>query len=329
MRIGIEFARRSFFQAENAGEVKLNLAGIFCSESADGNRREHRVFNQGQRRLQRLSGDEKSYSELDMYAGYPRKEVRFLGVELNPMTLPELNALVELAIRERHKWIVANHNLHSLYLFHKREFFRLFYARVDWTAIDGMSLVALGRLYGYALARGQRVTYVDWTPRLIELAAERGWRVFYLGGKPGVAERGVTLFKSLHPSLVMEACDGFFDARQGSQANEEVLRQIDEFKPDLLFVGMGMPRQEFWIDQNFDRLPASVVLPCGAAIDYFAQAVPTPPRWAGKIGLEWMFRFFSEPRRLFTRYLMEPWYVLFLVAKDFLKIAGRAKSRRA
>ncbi len=84
--------------------------------------------------------------------------VAFMGLTLQPRSLPEMNMLVEQGISEQRNWIIANHNLHSLYLFHRHPKLREFYAQVRWTHIDGMPLVALGRLYGYPLERGHRVT---------------------------------------------------------------------------------------------------------------------------------------------------------------------------
>jgi N-acetylglucosaminyldiphosphoundecaprenol N-acetyl-beta-D-mannosaminyltransferase len=125
----------------------------------------------------------------------------------------------------------------------------------------------------------------------------------------------------------MQVCDGYFDAGSGSAENEAILQQVNRYKPDLLMVGMGMPRQELWIQANFHRLEAHVIMPSGAAIDYTAGAVPTPPRWAGDMGIEWLFRLLSEPRRLFSRYLIEPWYILGLMIMDCLRRASGSKVR--
>ena len=99
--------------------------------------------------------------------------VAFLGLTLQPSSMPEMNQLVEQGIRERQKWIIANHNLHSVYLFHRHPKLREFYSRADYTYVDGMPLVALGRLYGYPLQREHRVTNADWTIPLMQLAAKR------------------------------------------------------------------------------------------------------------------------------------------------------------
>ncbi len=244
--------------------------------------------------------------------------VVFLGVTLQPRSMPEMNKLVERGIREHQRWIIANHNLHSVYLFHRHPKLREFYSHVHWTYLDGMPLVALGRLYGYPLQRKQRVTHADWMGPLMELAAGRGWRVFNLGSPRQVAESGAAQLRKRYPALQIEVSDGYFDARRDSDENEALVARINAYKPDLLMVGMGMPRQEFWTQENFARLKAHVILSSnGAAFEYVAGAVPTPPRWAGRIGLEWVFRLINEPRRLFARYLIEPWYILLLLLQDY------------
>jgi N-acetylglucosaminyldiphosphoundecaprenol N-acetyl-beta-D-mannosaminyltransferase len=256
------------------------------------------------------------------------REISFLGLTLNPMSSPELTAVVEQGVLERRKWIITNHNLHSVYLFHRKPRLREFYKNAHWTFIDGMPLIALGKLYGYALEREQRVTLADWMHPLMEMAARKRWRVFNLGSPDGVAEKGAAELRRMYPGLQIEVSNGYFDARPDSSENEAVVQRINAYKPDLLMVGMGMPRQEFWTLENFARLDTHVILASnGAAIDYVAGAVPTPPRWAGRLGLEWAFRLVSEPRRLFGRYLIEPWYVVMLLAMDFVRKGGRLNAR--
>jgi N-acetylglucosaminyldiphosphoundecaprenol N-acetyl-beta-D-mannosaminyltransferase len=254
--------------------------------------------------------------------------VAFLGVTLQPRSMTEMNRLVEQGISERQRWIIANHNLHSLYLFHRHAKMREFYAGARWTHIDGMPLVALGRLYGYPLERRHRVTFADWTYPLMELAARKGWRVFHLGSSKGAAEKGAAELRRLYPGLQIEVSEGYFDARCGSSDNEAMLQRINAYAPDLLMVGMGMPRQEFWTQENFARLDAPVILSSvGAAFEYVAGAVPTPPRWSGRLGLEWAFRMAHDPTRLFKRYFIEPWYILLLLLMDYPRHRNAGKFR--
>lgn len=253
--------------------------------------------------------------------------ISFFGLTLHPQSMPELNELVEWGISEGRKWIITNHNLHSVYLLHRHPRLREFYAGAHWTFIDGMPLVALGRLYGYPLERKHRVTLADWADPLMELAARRGWRVFHLGSKSEVGEKAAAVLRKRYPGLQIEVSGGYFDARPGSAENEALLRRINAYLPDLLMVGMSMPRQEYWTQDNFARLKAHVILSSnGAAMDYVAGAVKTPPRWAGRLGLEWASRLANEPRRLFSRYFLEPWYILALLIVEYLRAGGKLKA---
>lgn len=245
---------------------------------------------------------------------------RVLDHNINGVDAASLTDLVERAIDAHESCIVANHNLHSLHLCKGDSKLRAFFEQAKWVHADGMWIVLIGRLLGARLERSMRVTYVDWTPLLMARAASRGWRVFYVGSKPGVAYRGANILRNEFPGLEISVADGYFDVH--GAANEQLLQSIREFTPDLIMVGMGMPRQEHWIHDNAGRLGPAVFLPCGATIDYVAGAVPTPPRWAGRYGLEWMYRLIAEPRRLWRRYLVEPWSVSLLIAQHYARGAN-------
>jgi N-acetylglucosaminyldiphosphoundecaprenol N-acetyl-beta-D-mannosaminyltransferase len=117
----------------------------------------------------------------------------------------------------------------------------------------------LGRLYGHPLERKHRVTLADWAHPSMELAARRGWRVFYLGSQREVMEKGAAALRKRYPALQIEVSDGYFDARQGSAENEALLQRINAYQPHLLMVGMSMPRQEYWTQENFARLDAHMI----------------------------------------------------------------------
>lgn len=234
----------------------------------------------------------------------------FLGVWVNALTIFELNALIGDAINRSQKWIIANHNLHSIYLYHHDAKMRAFYDKAKYIHVDGMALVVLGRLLGLPLKREHRVTYADWTIPLIAEAAQRGWRVFYLGSEPGVAERATEILREQFSGLQIATAHGYFDLSPDGQENQAVLTAIKVYQPHVLMVGMGMPRQEHWVLDNLDQLSVNVVLTVGAAMDYIAGVVPTPPRWAGRWGLEWLFRLVAEPGRLWRRYLVEPLFLI-------------------
>jgi N-acetylglucosaminyldiphosphoundecaprenol N-acetyl-beta-D-mannosaminyltransferase len=243
--------------------------------------------------------------------------VGLLGVEVDTLTMDDLHALIAQAVNEERRRIIAHHNLHSVYLYHRDPKMRAFYEQAQSIHIDGMPLVFLGRLLRLPLRREHRVTYVDWIRPLMSVAARRGFRVFYVGSKPDVAERGAAQLRRELPDLQIATHHGYFGGTT-RETNASVLAAIRSFRPHILMVGMGMPRQEHWILDNLDEIEVRVILTAGACMDYVAGAVPTPPRWMGRWGLEWLFRLGSDPTRLWRRYLIEPWFVFRLFIRDLL-----------
>jgi N-acetylglucosaminyldiphosphoundecaprenol N-acetyl-beta-D-mannosaminyltransferase len=237
-----------------------------------------------------------------------------LGVKVNLLSMMQLNSLIGEAVKSNCKWIIANHNLNSLYIFHHNPAMKDFYNKVDYVHIDGMALIFLGKLLNLPFRREHRVTYADWVWSLMEQAADDNWRVLYLGSKPGVAERGAAILRSQYPGLKISTVHGYFTT---SSQNQAVIDQINAYQPNILMVGMGMPRQEEWILANIDQIEANIVLPSGACIDYIAQEIATPPRWMGQVGLEWLYRLATEPKRLWRRYLVEPWFIAKLLIEEF------------
>jgi N-acetylglucosaminyldiphosphoundecaprenol N-acetyl-beta-D-mannosaminyltransferase len=150
-------------------------------------------------------------------------------------------------------------------------------------------------------------------------AVQRGWRVYSVGGKPGVFEAAAVRLRAEYPGLQLEGTHGYFDVAPGSADTKAVLARIAAYHPQVLIVGMGMPRQEHWVHDNRAALAASATLIAGAAMDYVAGVVPTPPRGAAAAGFEWLWRFAAEPRRLWRRYLIEPWYVMGLVLAAWVR----------
>ena len=251
------------------------------------------------------------------------KTVHILGIEFERMTEPDLNDLVARMIAEGRKIRIGNHNLHSAYLCRADGALAATFRQAEYTHCDGMSLIAWARLMGYQVGREHRVTYVDWIPALCRSAARLGWRVFYLGGREASGRQGVATLRQQYPGLDIGFHQGYFDMTPGSDENDRVLEIISEARPNLLLVGMGMPRQEVWLAENFAQVDANVMLMTGACLDYLAGTIPTPPRWSGRVGLEWLFRLGAEPRRLARRYLIEPWRLTPLLWRDVARRLGR------
>ena len=253
------------------------------------------------------------------------RRIRLLGREMDVVTREQVMATIAARAAEKRKTLIANHNLHSLRLWDREPAMARLYARAEIVEIDSMPLVAWGRLMGLKLGREHRNTYLDWREDFWRMASAGGLRVFHLGCKPGVGAAAREALLKQYPGAVIGERHGYFDL-EGVE-NEAVLAEIAAFEPDVLFVGMGMPRQERWIEANWDRLPECPLLPIGAAFDYEAGVVPTPPRWTAAIGMEWLARFLAEPGRLFHRYFVEPWGLVPAMARDVAGRFGRKRER--
>lgn len=240
---------------------------------------------------------------------------KILGVKVNLFNIKQLNSLIEEAIGKKSKWIVANHNLNSIYIFHHDYRMRDFYNIADYVHIDGMPLIFLGKFLKLPFKKEHRVTYADWVWSLMAQAAKEGWRILYLGSRPGVAEKGAEILRNEYPGLEIATESGYFCV---NAQNHLVLDKIKVYQPNVLMVGMGMPRQEKWILDNIKDLKVNIILPCGACIDYIAKEVPTPPRWMGQVGLEWLYRLLTNPKRLWKRYLVEPWFLAKLLFEELI-----------
>lgn len=246
----------------------------------------------------------------------PNQGISLLGTEVDALSIDDLHAVISDAINTNRRCIIGSQNLHSIFTARRSLAMQAFYDLAAYRRIDGMPIVLWGRLLGYPLGPEHRVTWVDWLRPFLAEASERQWRIFYLGSSRSVIEQGAAWARKTFPDLQVEFAHGYFDPRPGAAENDAIVEQVNSFGADVLLVGMGMPRQERWVVDNAEVLTVPVILPCGACLDYVAGAIPTPPRWMGRLGVEWLYRLGSEPKRLGSRYLIEPWYLLPLFLRD-------------
>jgi N-acetylglucosaminyldiphosphoundecaprenol N-acetyl-beta-D-mannosaminyltransferase len=242
---------------------------------------------------------------------------RLLGLRLNAITEPELYEITAEAVEAQRRCVVAHHNVHSVYLYHRDAKMRAFYERAHYIYADGVPLIYLGRLLGHPLRLEHRSTCAEYVYAFMSEAARRGWRVFYLGSRPRVPERGAEILREKIPDLQIATAHGYFSV--DTEENQKVLETVNAFQPDVLMVGMSMPRQEHWILDNLEHIQANVVVSVGGCMNYVAGISSTPPHWMGPILFQGIFRLLNDPRRLWRRYLLEPWFVLGLALRDWIK----------
>jgi len=187
----------------------------------------------------------------------------------------------------------------------------------DYVVPDGMPLVWLGRLSGYPLKR--RV----YGPELMEtFLKETGpeYRHFIYGGKPGVPEKLCSRLKKQYPGLnFVGSCSPPFRPLT-SEEDEQIIELINRLNPDVLWVGLGAPKQERWMYEHKDKLNVPVMLGVGAAFDLLAGNTSQAPAFLREHGFEWLWRFLSEPRRLWRRYMVYAPLFVGLVVLEKMRI---------
>ncbi|MCL2817573.1 MAG: WecB/TagA/CpsF family glycosyltransferase [Clostridiales bacterium] len=176
----------------------------------------------------------------------------------------------------------------------------------DLVTADGAGVVWAARVLGVPLK--ERVAGVDLMTELCRRAAASGWKIFLLGGAPGVAELAARNLRQLFAGIdVGGTYHGFFAGEEGGE--EKLLARIEAVCPQILFVGMGSPRQEYWISQNRKRLACDIALGVGGSLDVIAGKVKRAPVFWQKMRLEWLWRAILEPKRI-PRLLFLPLFVL-------------------
>jgi N-acetylglucosaminyldiphosphoundecaprenol N-acetyl-beta-D-mannosaminyltransferase len=239
------------------------------------------------------------------------------SVKINNIHVDEVLSFIQSTIDNNAQAVIAYVNIHALNLCYEIKWFRDFFNTCQLVFCDGVGVQLGAALLGQKI--DHRFTPPDWIDRLCQFAAENNWPIYFLGAKPGVAELAAEKLVKSNPGLIITCHHGYFN-HAGSE-NEAVIKKINDSGAKIVLVGMGMPRQERWIIENFHHtLSANVILPVGAMFDYVAGVVPRGPRWMTDHGFEWLSRLIIEPKRLWKRYLIGNPRFLWRVLKQRLGV---------
>lgn len=235
-------------------------------------------------------------------AGLPDARQQYFGTRVDPRTFPQWLADISRVLENgQRRWLSGHHNLHSLYLLQHVQAVRRFYARCDDCYIDGTPVRLLLRAFGVSTTAAQRFSLMDHFLELLQHAENHRWSIFYLGSRESVVNEGRILIGQRFPRLRIHLHHGY-DADSPA-----LVRAINDWRPDVLLVGMGMPLQEQWLLDHLDRLDVGFAAQAGATLDYYAGAQARPPLWLSRLGFAWAYRLAHDPARLWRRYLVEPW----------------------
>ena len=262
--------------------------------------------------------------DLDTQTQHPK--VNVLGVEVSAITMA-------LALRTIDEWIVRRTphyvcvtGVHGIMESQNDETLRRIHNSAGLVTPDGMPLVWLSHLKGFRHV--ERVYGPDLMLAVCEHSVKQGYKHFFYGGAPGVADTLALKLQSRFPSLKVSGLYSPPFRPLTAEEDQMVVEQINTTNADIVWVGISTPKQERWMAEHVGQLHASVLIGVGAAFDFNAGLKKRAPHWMQRNGLEWLFRLMQEPRRLWRRYLINnPWFLWLVMWQNLHRLPGRRRHR--
>jgi N-acetylglucosaminyldiphosphoundecaprenol N-acetyl-beta-D-mannosaminyltransferase len=252
---------------------------------------------------------------LSMTPARPRRRLRIGSVWIDALSFSEALGEIEKLVDCGQGGAVHTPNVDHVIKAESNAAFREAYQHSSLSVADGMPLVWVAGLLGCALP--ERVAGSELLEPLMKRAAERAWRVYLLGGAPGVARAAAGILSDGWGVNVV----GWDDCRiglDGSDGTGASIARARDAKPDLILVALGPPKQELWIRLAAESVGPAVSFGIGASLNFLTGTQKKAPRWIARVGFEWAFRLLQEPRRLWRRYLWESPRFIVIVFKTWL-----------
>lgn len=242
-----------------------------------------------------------------------------LGVRVHAVQIPDTISRMENWITQHQACrFVAVTDMHSVMEAQHDRNFKQVLEGADLVVPDGFSLVWMGRRKGFTMQ--SRVCGPELMAAFCEQTACKGYRHFFYGGAPQVAEELAAHFAARFPGLIVAGtyCPPF--RLLTPEEDRETIAAIEDSRADVVWVGLGAPKQERWMFEHRARLTVPVLIGVGAAFDFHTGRVPRAPVWMRNHGFEWLFRLATEPRRLWKRYLIHGSQFVVLVVLEWLGV---------
>ena len=244
----------------------------------------------------------------------PLNRMQFMNSYIDNITMDEAINHIEECIQLRKIGQVITPNVDQIVRMETDSYFKEICDNAELLLTDGHPLLWISRLYRRPIK--EKICGSDLVPRLCEVAAQKGYTVFFLGAAPGVAQRAVSKLREKFPSLKVA---GVYSPPLGFEKDQEEINRINQMllvsHADMLFVGMGVPKQDAFIYENMNIYKIPMSFSIGGTIDFIAGEQKRSPRWMSDCGLEWFYRFLCEPKRFFKRYFIDDVKICKLVWK--------------
>lgn len=234
--------------------------------------------------------------------------VDILGITVNTYSMQQTVEQIRQAVEGQIQMRVVTANPEMIYASERNERLKKLINTADIVTADGIGVVWAARRLGKPVL--ERVTGIDLVHALLPIAHSGKWRIFFLGGKPGVAELAAEQVILKNSGITLGAMHGYFSVEE----EPGVLEKIRNFRPDVLLVGLGAPRQEYWIAEHFGL--ASVSIGVGGSFDALAGVVVRAPKRIQDHHVEWLYRLWKEPRR-WKRQAVLPLFVIKVLWQRF------------
>ena len=237
-----------------------------------------------------------------------------LNTSVNNVNITEAVNAVEEFLQQKKKAYVVPINVDVVMKMEEDAYLRQITDSADLVLVDGTPLVWIAKHHGRPVK--EKVSGSDLVPRLCDMCAKKGYSLFILGGKDGVADRAKARLEQDYPGIrVVGTYAPPLHFEKSEAQLEKTIAAICAAAPDLLVVCLGCPKQEKFIYENMGKYTATVSVCAGATVDFLAGNVKRAPKWMSDCGLEWFYRFTKEPKRLFKRYFVDDMKILRLVRK--------------
>ncbi len=241
--------------------------------------------------------------------------IKFLNIEIDNLTMNEALFFIVNAAKAKKNMFVITPNVHHVMMLQKDDEFQAIYSKADLVLPDGVPLI----LASYCLKTPlkEKVSGSDLFPAVCGLAVRENISLFFLGGRSGAAERSAQVLRGRYPGLrIVGVYSPPFGFENEREQNLRIIEMIRQANPDILFVGLGAPKQEKWIYKHRDEYRVPVSIGIGVSFEFISGMVKRAPVWMQKVGLEWLWRLIIEPKRLWKRYLIDDMQFLGLILKQ-------------
>ena len=237
-----------------------------------------------------------------------------LNTYVNNVNMDEtIQAIEDMIASEKKSYIVAI-NVDVVMKIENDSYLKEITDRADMVLVDGKPLEWIAKWHKRPIKA--KISGSDLVPILCKRAAEKGYSIFIIGGKEGIAEKAKQNLERDLPGIKIV---GTYAPPFGFEKDERELKKINEMisnvHPDILIACFGCPKQEKWIYENYQKYDAKVSVCAGATVDFLAGNVNRAPKWMSDHGLEWFYRFLQEPKRMFKRYFIDDVKILKLIRK--------------